>query len=1191
MGRIGYIMKKSLKLTVTRILTLVILLGATILPLLPIAIPFVDEDNIVSAGGGSGSIGTIRVNSVDRDSSQVEADGTYDHNIASLSMGRRASGDAISAAFVFTGITIPADCTILSAKITFTASSTITSTTGALTIKGEDTATPADYGAAEDFTARTYTTASVSWTPASTWTAESTYDTADITSIVAELYASYTPYAAEDMAFEVLGLAGSAALTRKVAYSYDGSAAKAPLLVITYSPNDVYWVGASGNWSDATAHWATSTGGAPGAANLPSSYTNVHFDANSGFTSGSKTVTLTADAYCNDMDWTGAPSSPYLNASSNTLVISGSLTLVAGMTFGNGANPSLKFVSVDSETITTNGVTLDFGGTYDVQFYSSGLGSGTWTLQDNLTVAYGIELLGGHLDFNDKDVTLSAGRLFLELSTHKELSLGTGTITFLSTSDFTVDDTIDPAECTINAETSTLVFSGSGGLGNGDTNYPVTLYDVEMTGTSHLISTSSVASYWTFHDLTRTGTASKYCDLEFNYSPTITGTFTVNGNSATNRMLVHSYTEGTYITITAATVSASNVDFLDIQGAGAASWDLSAITGGSGNAGHNAGITFTTPANCYWVDNSGEWSDIAHWASTSGGVAGSVRVPLVQDNAIFDANSITMDSRVVELDMPRTGNIDLENVINTPQFDGDGAGAGSIYLYGDVVLGTINWTPATTYLYGRGTQNITSNSATFDCDIYSFNYGAVVQLEDDAILSDTENWYLRAGTFNLNKQDLTLGCFNSSTTTDTRSLVWGDATEGGTIEVHGTTNAWYMATANFTMGENKGTLKIHGDSAVARNVYMAGITTYNNVIVSGSGAYTLTLTSAGFTCNIFYIDRSEATKTISGNFTITANTGIYIPVNGVTMVTIANTDWSTAAGNIISVDYVAFSGGANTSTASATGTWYAGTHSTGSPQTNWQFVGTTAPVFTTDAASDITTTDAILHATVTSLGSWTNGVYISFDYGMTVVYSDGPTAEGAVVLAVPTTIDIPITSLNPLVDYHFRAIARYNYLDYSYGADRTFYSDESVPEPVPGAPLASGLSSLTGEDLPPVDILDQTTEEDMYALTAAASLSGLFGYDFIHSVAVAMTTGGVGSGYAIANVEMQLWYAATGFILLIIVMGLLILIPGHQMISGLGGVAFLGLATSVNIYPWWVVFVGVIYLLATIAAERSSLSG
>lgn len=76
---------------------------------------------------------------------------------------------------------------------------------------------------------------------------------------------------------------------------------------VSASPTDAYWVGGSGDWSDATNHWATTSGGSPNSANLPASTTNVHFDGNSG---SSITVNGAGEIYCNNMDWTGSVGIP-----------------------------------------------------------------------------------------------------------------------------------------------------------------------------------------------------------------------------------------------------------------------------------------------------------------------------------------------------------------------------------------------------------------------------------------------------------------------------------------------------------------------------------------------------------------------------------------------------------------------------------------------------------------------------------------------------------------------------------------------------------------------------------------------------------------------------------------------------------------------------------------------------------------
>jgi hypothetical protein len=140
----------------------------------------------------------------------------------------------------------------------------------------------------------------------------------------------------------------------------------------------------------------------------------------------------------------------------------------------------------------------------------------------------------------------------------------------------------------------------------------------------------------------------------------------------------------------------------------------------------------------------------------------------------------------------------------------------------------------------------------------------------------------------------------------------------------------------------------------------------------------------------------------------------------------------------------------------------------------------------------------------------------------------------------------------------------------------------------PPVPAPHEVSVLPGADIPPADIPETTTTENTTAIPTAGALSGLFGYPVIHTIAVGL---GGGSGYDIYATEMMVWYSLTGFLLLVIVIGLLILVPGHQLISGLGGLAFTGLAVSVHIYPLWAIAVAVMYLLGTLAAERNTMGG
>ncbi|RBL88664.1 Ig-like domain-containing protein [Chitinophaga flava] len=111
-----------------------------------------------------------------------------------------------------------------------------------------------------------------------------------------------------------------------------------------------YWIGGSGDWND-PSHWSASSGG-PGGACVPTAIDNVFFDANS-FTNGSSTVSVAAgNAYCRNMDWTGAGFNPEFNhTTSFSMEIWGNLVMNPVVTM----NASPVFKGPSDVTITTNG--------------------------------------------------------------------------------------------------------------------------------------------------------------------------------------------------------------------------------------------------------------------------------------------------------------------------------------------------------------------------------------------------------------------------------------------------------------------------------------------------------------------------------------------------------------------------------------------------------------------------------------------------------------------------------------------------------------------------------------------------------------------------------------------------------------------------------------------------------------------
>jgi hypothetical protein len=167
---------------------------------------------------------------------------------------------------------------------------------------------------------------------------------------------------------------------------------------------DRFWVGGSGNYSDATNHWATVSGGAPGAGNLPTSADNAIFDANSNATAYTVTQDATNPQVAN-VEFRAAPSASgtVTFAGSLGVLIFGNLLCLAGMVWTFSGRFTHSHTS-GTKTITTNGVVMSGA------FSFTGIG-GTTQLADNLTCSgnsSGVLIKnGGGFDANGKKVTLT----------------------------------------------------------------------------------------------------------------------------------------------------------------------------------------------------------------------------------------------------------------------------------------------------------------------------------------------------------------------------------------------------------------------------------------------------------------------------------------------------------------------------------------------------------------------------------------------------------------------------------------------------------------------------------------------------------------------------------------------------------------------------------------------------------------
>lgn len=190
-------------------------------------------------------------------------------------------------------------------------------------------------------------------------------------------------------------------------------------------------------------------------------------------------------------------------------------------------------------------------------------------------------------------------------------------------------------------------------------------------------------------------------------------------------------------------------------------------------------------ANYFWVGNGGDWSDLSHWASISGGTGNSFgSLPSNSDDVVFDANSFTTPGEQITLDQSATVlSLDFTGVAQSPTF----VGASNITLevYGDItfVVGMTNDFVGTVDFKGTGTHSITSAGQIL-ADQVNFSGTGTSTVQD--AFSCTGSIKLKGGTLITNNQVITANDLDANPGSDNvRELQLGSSivtlSGGGTV--------------------------------------------------------------------------------------------------------------------------------------------------------------------------------------------------------------------------------------------------------------------------------------------------------------------------------------------------------------------------------------------------------------------------
>lgn len=660
-----------------------------------------------------------------------------------------------------------------------------------------------------------------------------------------------------------------------------------------------------GNWSTG----ATWVGGvAPTSADdavLASTSGNVTVDGTVGSPNVCKSLSCIASG-----NYTGTlthASGKYLNVGNSS---GGSFTLYSGMTYSPNATSVLGFVSTTTgNTITVAGKSLGI-----VNF--SGAGGG-WTLQDTFVATGALTLTAGTLDTNGQSCTLvsfaSTG------STTRTLTLGASSISISGTSGWVISG----SNMTLNSNTSTITSTGGNTFTGGGKTYNAVV--LNPNGSQVNVTDSN-----TFLSLSSTGSAAKGNQLIFGANQTITNFTTTSSSIAANRIWVRSSVKGTRRTLSiSGSTSASYTDLEDIGIS--PSVDLSSATGGSGDCGNNSGVTFSSPLTCYWVGTGSVFTNTTRWFTTSGG-ATATRVPLVQDTAVFDANSISTGSQTITFDGRRMPKIVTTGVLNTPTLAFTST---PNRAYGDIIIDSSTTVTGTVGLTIAGETSITLDTGGVAWPANPLTQdqatGTLI-LKGNLVSSST--FTQTSGTFNntVNNVNCTFTTFTSTSGT-TRALNLGS----GVYTITGTGTVVNLSETGLTVSPGTSKIIISDTSASTKSTSWSNLTFYD-LQIAGAASSGAVAVGVNGTFNTLYLDANATVRFTSGG-TITVS-------NIITTASLGNTtSLSATSGGVpatlfssstITLDYMVI----QDSIATGGGTFYAGSNSTDvSGNSGWIFSG------------------------------------------------------------------------------------------------------------------------------------------------------------------------------------------------------------------------------------------------------------
>jgi hypothetical protein len=654
-----------------------------------------------------------------------------------------------------------------------------------------------------------------------------------------------------------------------------------------------YWVASllgdlSGSWGGgSTTNWSITSGGLPGASE-PTASDNVIIDQ-----AGSLPDILANTVSCLNLTVSASGCAIY-DSYIGTLQIYGSVSLQSDLVFQpyyvifkattTGQTVNFATTNIQSNSITFDGVDGYWTLTGPLASSSTGspaivLSSGTLDTSsaNNYAITVpSISFTGANtksLILNASTVTLNAATPIVYSGSNLTFSAGTSTIKCNSSSDvvlngggltyynittnstsansFTINGTSTFNDVTFSTITTGITISGANTFRDVTVNAAASFVTNATNTIRNLYFNSEVAGI-------ALGAANTLTNLKFaarssavgmttitlGGTQTISGTLTVTaGADARYRNFIKSATTGTSVTVSAAAVSLTDVDFQDINATG-----VTFMGTRLGNAAGNTGsFTFSTAKDCFWRGTtSANWTAATVWAAAaSGGTADLAYFPLPQDTAKFPQSPTPYPNNAATVTISTAynfGTIDMSQ--RTTSTMTLALGATNFNIYGNMVFGTGTTLTSTGIMTfaGRKTQQLTTAAKTFATALSINSPGGTVVLQDSCSTNRATNAIsLTNGTLDLNGKLLT-----ASSTTGTNFLINAGTKNitfnGGSITLSSTTAPFTNSNpTGFTTTAGTGTgSKINFTGAASGGTFTGGDATYYCTLnLAAAGAVTI----------------------------------------------------------------------------------------------------------------------------------------------------------------------------------------------------------------------------------------------------------------------------------------------------------------------------------------------------------------